>query len=299
MPTVVSEYFIPKNKTSDYLILIVALFLIIGVWTIILIFTIKKDTTLNSDYKAFEICPAGECPTDRFTGQKRCPVNLALPMQYDPITEVCNPANACTSQSTPYAVLSNGATDLSGQCGAGNNNCRCVNFFQTPSYTQVIFNMVNGNFYSQFSEEQQRVNFVQQPSPYVGEGNNVPTLYKDPSTQFYEISPSILYYLSPNPCSNIYADKPEISNEQLLQCINLNPCISGRLAYVPQNSTAYIGFSDNDISGGVPLSCVPNSVENSPNGDNSCQTTSPGSLYAPVFNLNNGRIFCKQTGFNN
>jgi hypothetical protein len=297
MPTVITEYFIPKNKTSDYLILIVAIFLIIGVWTIIMIFTVKKDTTLNSDYKAFEICPIGDCPTDRFTGQKRCPVNLSQPMQYDPISEVCNPANACTDQSTPYAVLSNGATSLSGQCDIA--NCRCVNFFQTPSYTQVLFNMVNGNIYSQFSNENQRVNFVQQPSPYVGEGNNVPMSYQDPTTQFYEISPSLLYYLSPNPCSFLYADNPELQPEQLLQCINLNPCISGRLAYVPTNTTAYIGFSESDITGSVPVACVPNTVENAPEISNSCATTPGNPAYAPVFNLTNGRIYCKQTSYTN
>jgi hypothetical protein len=292
MPTVISEYFIPKNKTSDYLILIVALFLIIGVWTIIMIFTIKKDINLNSNVKAFEVCPIGECPTDRFTGQKRCSQNKAQPMQYDPIIEVCNPANACSNQSTPYAVLSNGATDLSGKCDI--DNCRCVNFFQTPSYTQVLFNMVNGNIYSQFSEEQQRVNFIQQPSPYVGEGNNVPTLYQDPTTQFYEISPSLLYYLSPNPCSNIYADDPEITTKKLLECINLNPCLSGRLAYIPQNSTSYHAFNDSNLNGGVPLSCVPNTVENAPEISNSCQTTTD-TIYAPVFNLSNGRIYCNAT----
>ena len=292
MPTVVSEYFIPKNKTSDYLILIVALFLIIGVWTIIMIFTIKKDTTLNSNVKAFEVCPIGECPTDRFTGQKRCPQNLGQPMQYDPIIEVCNPPNSCSDQSTPYAVSSNGATNLNGICDIP--NCRCVNFFQTPSYTQVLFNMVNGNIYSQFSDEQQRVNFIQQPSPYVGEGNNVPMLYTDPTTQFYEISPSLLYYLAPNPCSNIYADNPEITTKQLLECINLNPCVTGRLAYVPQNSTAYLSFNDSNLTGNVPLSCVPNTVENAPEISNSCQTTG-NTVYAPVFNLSNGRIYCNKT----
>jgi hypothetical protein len=154
--------------------------------------------------------------------------------------------------------------------------------------------MVNGNIYSQFSEEQQRVSFLQQPSPYVGEGNNVPMLYQDPTTQFFEISPSLLYYLSPNPCSNIYADNPEISTKKLLECIKLIPCVTGRLAYVPQNSTVYIGFNDNNLTGGVPLSCVPNTVENSPEISNSCQTTN-GTVYAPVFNLSNGRIYCNPT----
>lgn len=301
MPNLINDYIIPADKTPDYLILIVALFLIIGVWSLIVFFVAKKTPLASniSDVKAYEVCPIGDCPTNRQTGQKRCPKNTAQPIQYNPIIETCNPIGGCTDTSTPYAVQTDGSTDLSGTCDV--DGCRCVNYLQTPSYTQVIFNMTNGNLYSPYSEQQGRIIFTQTPSPYVGEGNNVPQLYQDPQTQFFEIAPSLISYLTPNTCKINFINTPDPGTDQLLECINTNPCLSGRLAYVPTNSSTFTAFGNTDLNGTVPLACVPNSVENPPdavNFPNSCQNSiiSPIQFhYAPVFNSSNGKIFCHKT----
>jgi hypothetical protein len=301
MPTIVNSYFVPKSNTPDQLILAIALFLIIGIWSIILYFSTKNSKFVSdANVKAYEICPLGSCPTDRFTGQKRCPKNPNQPIQYNPILEVCNPINACTNQNTPYAVQTDGSVNVAGTCDK--ESCRCVNFIQSPSYTQVIFNMTNGNLYSSISADLQgRVVFTQTPTIYVGEGNNVSQNYTDYTTQFYEISPSLLGYLNPNPCSVEYSIG-EVGIDTQTNCINLNPCLSGRLAYVPENSSAYQSFDVENLKN-TPLACVPNSVSNPPDPikyPNSCQTDifSPDPYYyAPIFNSSSGRITCYRTPF--
>lgn len=292
MATVVNGYFIPKDKTSEYLILVVVLFLIIGSWAIILYFTTRYNT---SNIKAFETCAIGLCPTNRATGEKRCPVNTAIPLEYDPILEGCNPPKACTDNATPYAVQSDGSTDFNGICDV--EGCRCVNYFSTPSYTQVLFNVGGGDIYNQPPNQQSRIVFSQQATPYAGEGNIVPIRYKDPTVQFPSISPSYLPNIMPNNCSVLFSEIPEPNPTDLLSCINRNPCVVGRMAFVPPNVVAYnniIADSNNLLSGGTPLACVPNTVENAPEPlsyPNSCFTDTI-QLYVPVFNSTTGRINC-------
>ena len=151
----------------------------------------------------------------------------------------------------------------------------------------------------------QNIVLTQTPSPYVGEGNNVPIKYQDPSTQFWQLGVSYLPYMNPNICSDIYASgDPDANQQNILRCINRNPCLSGRLAYIPSNSKAFQEFSVNNLLS-TAVGCVPNSVENPPYGSqneyrNSCQNdlTNPGSknYFAPVFNQNLGRIYCFDTG---
>ena len=297
MSDYIDGYLIQKDKTSEYIILILVIALIVISWSIILYFATKYN---SYNTRAYETCQKTFCPTNRFSGQKRCPENPNIPLQYDPIIEVCNPSNACTDDSTPYAIQSDGSTSLSGICDI--DGCRCVNYFTTPSYTQVLFNMVNGSIFSADPTSQSRTVFQQQVTPYVGEGNNVPIVYTDPTTQFFEISPTFLYIISPTSCTTIFNNTsdadPQPTNLQILQCINSNPCLSGRMAYIPSDTVSFADFDSDDISGGVGLACVPNTVENSPNNDNSCYTQS-GVLYAPVFNSINGKIYCYETNVNN
>lgn len=290
MPSVEDSYIIQSKKTSEYLILVIVIFLLIGTWSIILYFATDYQF---SDIKAYEICERGLCPTNRFTGEKRCPSNENQKLQYDPIFEVCNPSKGCINDATPYAVQSDGSTNLSGVCDI--DDCRCVNTLTSPSYTQVLFTMVNGDLYSQFPQEQNRVIFTQTPNQYVGQGNNIPIPYSDPTTQFFEISPSLLNYLNPSVCADLYADSPEGDGAKtILECVTRNPCVTGIMAYVPKNSKEYSSFTDDNITGGVPLACVSRVVYNSPEGDNTCYKTT-GKYYAPLFNQNTGLVTCYQT----
>jgi len=292
MAVLVQEYFVPEDKTPQYIILAILILLLVGFWAIIFIFS-EKNT--DNNFKAYETCQTGYCPTNKFTGEKRCPTNSSVGLQYDPEYEVCNPSNGCVDVSTPYAVQSDGSTSTSGTCDV--DQCRCVNFLATPSYIEVLFNMENGNLYSTQPETQNRVVLSQQPSQYLGEGNNVPMVFNSTINQFWQIAPSLLSYVVPSPCSDIFANgpiDPEVSIEQYITCINRNPCVAGRMAYLPTNSTSYNNFTAADIKGGYGLGCVPNSVENSPLGDNTCNTTELNYYYAPLFNPSTGSVHCFQ-----
>jgi hypothetical protein len=293
MVQLVREYLIPEDKSTEYFILLFTIFLIILVWSLILAFSAKNTST----FIGYEVCTAGDCPTNRFTGEKRCSNNPNLPLQYDPIFEVCNPPKGCTANSTPYAVLSDGYSAFDGQCDI--SGCRCVNYLTTPSYVEVLFNVQGGSIYSTQPEKQTNLQFSQQASPYVGEGNNVPIIYQDPTTQLWQIAPSQLSYLSPNTCAAMFAVNSELTGGDTLKCINMNPCIAGRLAYVPKNTSAYANFGIGGIQGGVPLACVPNRVDklSSPSNENDCINQSgTGNYYAPVFNTVSGLITCIDSG---
>jgi hypothetical protein len=295
MPTLTRTYLLGKDESSQFIILGIALFLIIGFWTIILFFTVKNPGNVI----AYEKCTVGDCATRVATGEKRCPPTSTLQLEYDPILEVCNPLDSCTSSTTPYAVQLDSSTDFSGECGTNNSGCRCVNYLSTPSYIESIFNMQNGSFYSPNSSQQSRVILVQQSSKYIGEGNNIPMIYEDPSSQFWNIAPDLLTYIWPNPCADIFGNNPEPTAENILKCINRNPCLTGRMAYVPNNSSGFSTFTNSNITGGVGLSCVPNSVNNPPTqtAPNSCENPGGDYYYAPVFNLTDGQIYCFETNY--
>lgn len=294
MAYVVKEYLLPQDKTTEYLILFIALFLIIIIWTGILYesknYTVKSSGT--DGVKALLTCPAGECPTNRYTGEKRCSNNTQISLQYDPIYEVCNPSDSCQAIETPYALLSNGSTSIQGQCDTP--GCSCVTFLTTPSYIEVLFNIQNGSLLSNTPFSQPRLSLAQTPNQYVGEGNNVSMKYKDPATQTWSITTTFLSNLSPNPCSDLYKDgDPDVSDDVNLACIHRNPCVVGRMAYLPSGTDAYQNFSATNLDSTV-VGCVPNSVENPVVAlSNSC---APGPMdttyHAPVFNPSTGRINC-------
>jgi hypothetical protein len=303
MSYVIKQYLLPQDKTTEYLILVIALFLIIIVWAGILY---KSTYFGEGQTKALLTCDPGECPTNIQTGEKRCSQNTSSPLQYDPIYEVCNPRNSCSAFQTPYALLPDGSTDISGQCATNNKGCSCVNTLYTPSFVEVMFNQ-GQNLLNNVPGAQNTFVLNQTVNPYIGEGNNVPMSYTDPSSQFWQIGLPDLPFILPNVCYDLFLNDTVVDVGVSVNCINRNPCMAGRLAYVPQNSTAYSSFNslaNLNPSGGTTnssltstfLACVPNSVENSPSGDNTCNPALGDVFYyAPVFNSGTGRINCIQT----
>lgn len=297
MPYIVNSYLLKEDKTTEYLILFFALFLIILIWAGILY---KSTYFGEGQTKALATCAPGDCPTNRFSGEKRCNKNKSLALPYDPIYEVCNPSNQCTAVETPYAVQSNGSTNLDGNCDV--DGCQCTTKLYTPSFIESIFNLQTGVM--NMTTGVQNMSLTQTPNPYVGEGNNVPINYSNPAVQFWEIGLGNLAFLTPNICSDLFSSSsdPDPTRATAMECINRNPCLSGRLSYIPSNSTAFMGFSYNNLET-TGLGCVPNSVINPPyltKYPNSCQNdfTNPinKNHYAPVFNQNIGKIYCYDTG---
>ena len=335
------NYVIPKDYTTEYIILAIVLILIIGTWVVIFYYsknkpienpTTKNLSNQNSDPSSgmenfynqgpdmgtltvYEACDIGDCPTNVYTGEKRCPQNPSIQLLYNPITEVCNPQYSCSSEATPYAILFDGSTDFGGQCDA-DYTCRCVSSLTTPTYIQSLFTVSNGSIYDNNPQTINTWYLTQTASEVSGQGVNIPIKYNDPNTQFYQLSYSLISYITPSNCDNIITDyiehatsldEPILPGEELpisvgLKCINSNPCIQGALAYTQPytfNSSQpnYTQFDLNNDNKSIPLSCVPDSFENRicVNGtfsscsiwENKCEEEQ-----APVFNYGTGRIHC-------
>lgn len=335
------NYVIPKDYSSEYIILALVLILIIGAWVVIFYYSknkpIQNPSTKNLSNQTsnpgnnmenfynqgpdmgtltvYEACDLGDCPTNVYTGEKRCPQNPSIQLLYNPITEVCNPQYSCTDPATPYAILFDGSTDFGGQCDA-DYTCRCVSTLTTPNYIQSLFTVVNGNILENNPQNYNKWYLTQTASSVSGQGVNIPITFDDPNNNFYQITYSLLTYITPSECDKIINDytssttgsgAPIVPGEELpitigLACINSNPCIQGALAYTQpytfnSSQSNYTQFDLNTDNKNVPLSCVPDSFEN-----RVCVsgTFSSCSAYenrceieqAPVFNYATGRIHC-------
>jgi len=312
--TVEKEYIVPKDKFTEYLVLSISIFLFIIAWIIILYFaqgykeTNRSNTSTKSNSQSgdsgklntsfgnlqanpfYETCPAGECPTNIATGEKRCPVNPLQQMLFDPSYEVCNPVSACTNPRTPYAVLFDQSTDFEGVCNF--SGCRCVNYAASPSFTQVIFQVQGGDLYASNPQLLDKWYLIQIPNTAVGQGNNVGMRYADPNTQFATIAPSVLSKLSPQTtvCQNIYALGPEVTSIDTINCVNSNPCQNGKMAYILGYNQLFTSFDPIENANTTPLGCVPAILDNPIDEMENSLDCFPG--YAPVFNYMNGKIYC-------
>lgn len=312
------NYVIAKDNTTELIILALILIFFVGFWVVIVFYAKDKKTAnpstknLASTYssngknygtiQAYDTCPVGQCPTNIYTGEKRCPANPSLQMLYDPTIEECNPFNSCSGDTTKYGVLFDGSTSLDGSCDPG-VPCRCIDTLYTPSYIQSIFNVTNGSILQSNPQNVDKWYLVQTPTTATGQGSTVPVAYTDPTSQFYQINSGLLNVVQSTVCANLYANQEvgvELSINNTLQCINSNPCLQGSLAYVlPYNNAGQNSYSSttnyssfdliNDFNS-VPLSCVPNIIENSskiPGTFNQCY-----NFQAPVFNFISGQIYC-------
>jgi hypothetical protein len=335
------NYVIPKDYTTEYIILALVLILIIGTWVVIFYYSknkpIQNPTTKNlsnisgdpstdmanfynqgpdiGTLTVYEACALGDCPTNVYTGEKRCPQNPSIQLLYNPITEVCNPQFSCTDPSTPYAILFDGSTDFGGQCDA-DFTCRCTSKLTTPIYIQSLFTVTNGSILENNPQLYNTWYLTQTSSKVSGQGVNIPIAYDDPANNFYQISYSLLTYVTPSACDEIITANintvtgsgaqvlpgEEIPISLGLHCINSNPCIQGAMAYTQpytfnSSQSNYTQFDLNSDFDLIPLSCVPDSFENRvcavgsydacTTWENRCEIEQ-----APVFNYATGRIHC-------
>lgn len=307
------EYIVPKDKFTEYLVLSISIFLFIVAWIVILYFaqnyqqTNRSNTSTKSNSQTpsgnlntsfgnlqsnpdYLPCPPGECPTNATTGEKRCPANSLQQILYDPTSEVCNPVDSCTSARTPYAVLFDQSTDFEGNCNF--SGCRCVNYFSTPSFTQVLFEVQGGDLYSSNPQLLNKWYLTQIPNTSVGQGNNIGMRYSDPNVQFFTISPSVLSKISPQTkiCQSVYALGPEVTSADTINCVNSNPCQNGKMAYILGYNQLFTDFNPVTDANLTPLGCVPSIVDNPIDEKQNSQNCFPG--YAPVFNYMTGTIYC-------
>jgi len=308
------EYIVPKDKFSEYFILGVCIFVIIGLWILILYKArgyneiipgntssksgsassgsgLTAPSNLNSA-QVLEKCPYGECPTSILTGDKRCPVNSLQQMLFDPTYEVCNPADACTSTATPNAILFDQSTAQDGICDTP--RCRCINYLSSASYIQSLFQVNGGSIYTSNPQLLGKWYFTQIPNSAIGQGNNIPIKYSDPQNQFWKISPSLLFYLTPktNECQNAFALGPEARARDVIDCVNSNPCINGKMAYILGYNQFFTSFDYYNDALSTSVACVPAILDNPAPGANGYGNLNCQDGYAPVFNYITGTIYC-------
>jgi hypothetical protein len=248
---------------------------------LILIFCCWIMTLIRSgptSQKAYFECPSSECATNIYNGEKRCPADGVSIILYDPAYEVCNSQYTCENVETPYALWSDGSTNIYGICEP-NNACRCLRQPQCATYTLVMFTMLNGSIYLGDNNDQRFV-FQQNPLSSMAALGTQQVGFTNSNTQFCAIKPYHMNRISPGGCA--FLDNTINHNSYvngIAQCMHdTNPCMLGTIAFVPPNMRDFIDAKTAVINE-FPVACVP--------GPNPCSAQE-----LPAFDSTQGIITC-------
>jgi hypothetical protein len=265
---------IPPNYTSTYLIIGIILFVLL----LFLTWVIWKKYEADEVHQVFLTCPLGQCATNIASGDKRCSDNENV--IYNPEFEVCSEKFFCTNSVLPYALLGDNSTNEFGVCENG-TICKCLKNPQCAIDELVLFTSNNGSIYSNDSEN---MTFSQSTSGSQGSFNSI--IYSNPNVQFCKLQLPFFNRLSPGTCA--FNDEKNITLTEAIKCIRSNPCISGVLAFKPDNPNTFV-FDLNSIYT-VPLTCVVG-ILNPIGLSGECLLTNQ----IPVWNNENGELFCYNT----
>jgi len=213
----------------------ITVFVIFGAYILYLLISTKF-----AGYKVvITKCPSGSCATNLQSGAKICPTNDTDSLVYDPTQYVCNSKYLCDNPATPYAIQSDGSTNISGQCEQG-VACGCLRIARCPNYILSVFTSSNGNPYEGLTGNS-RMSFPQYSS-YVsqsGVSTSVPPIQINNSTTFCYTSASWLAVSSPG-CN--FVSSSTIAYDDIVTCMGMassctgspygNPCLQGTLAFV-------------------------------------------------------------------
>lgn len=241
------------NNTEEVVIPVVILIIFIvffGAMLYLLISsgfqTTSPDNPVSSDKRTSTTfaCGIGQCATNLQSGFKTCPPSNES-ITIDPSQEVCNSPFVCDNLLTPYALQSDGSTDLNGVCEP-NVQCPCLAISQCPEYVLSAFTTSNGNAYQPLPG--QRILFPQ-ISSFVNSNTGVqtdvpPIQFNNPSLTFCAASLSFLPLSSPG-CNFVDASHiNSVSYSDLILCmggsvgcsgLHNNPCLQGVLAILSPN----------------------------------------------------------------
>lgn len=204
------------------------LYIFILVISILIIFFVYIIVVGDFQQQVRIDCSPGQCVTNIYSGIKTCPSNNEDIMSINPSIEVCNSPFVCDNPITPFAVQSDGSTNIDGICPTG-VRCRCVRRQFCAEYVTAYFTAVNGNPYQPISD--QRITFEQIP------------YYNNAAGNFDQTPP-----LSPGDNDFCAVPREWVQQERLYP----SNCLRGVLAYIPQNPST---FSRTDLDT-TPLSCV-------------------------------------------
>jgi len=230
---------IPEDKSPAWIIIIISIVLIILFW-IWMIYIIRTNPPSGGTIIQ---CSPGQCSTNILTGVKDCPVTADDIKSIDPVTQVCNSPFTCESDVTPYALQSDGSTNLDGICEP-NVQCRCLSQPQCAYHVTAYFTAQNGNPFQ--SIQPQRIVFTQTTSGVNANNNFInqpPYALTSATTQFCAIPNE---WLCRTWGSVLDPDTSKPLNE------SLGPCVTGTMAYVPNDPNTFDGTQ----LATTPLSCV-------------------------------------------
>lgn len=241
---------VEPDETADVvlpLIVLIVLIVFLG-WMLYLMIksgfkSTNPDDPVSSDNRVTTsiLCATGQCATNIMSGFKSCP-NEDVAIAVNPAEEVCNSPFVCDNPLTPYALQSDGSTNLNGVCEPG-AQCPCLRVSQCAQYILTVFTTSNGNPYQTLNG--QRITFPQQSS-YVNTSGipttNPPIQYNNPATTFCGV-PLAWLPLS-NPGCNFVNNPNSMTFEELLICMGMingcngvtgSPCLQGVLAVISDN----------------------------------------------------------------
>lgn len=252
-----THYIVEDDNTSDIVIpaIILLVFILFLGWMLYLLITSRfkpSPRSLSSDQAIiaagitgatnFTTCKPGQCATNLQSGAKTCP-SQNISIQINPTSDVCNGRYVCDNPLTPYAVQSDGSSNISGQCEP-NTECACIKAQQCPSYILSIFTSSGGNPYQSLSG--QRLIFPQESTFVSINGtttSNPPIQLSNPTTNFCTAPLSWLPLSTPG-CGFKIANPNSMSYQDLLICTGMvnkcsgiqgNPCLQGTLALISDN----------------------------------------------------------------
>lgn len=234
---------------DDYILGCVILIILV-IFGIYITYTLYKNPDIAKIYLE---CPVGECATNIYNGEKRCPEDSGTIIIYDPSYEVCNSKYTCENSLTPYALLKNGETSDSGKCD-DLEICRCLSKPSCSSNNIVLFSLKNGN--TQIDGNSSRGIFYQIINS--NQGNISSINYTNINTQFCLIKSYHLNRISPNPC--YYKDINNITISDVSSCMLTNPCITGTLAFDPKNIDLF-QLNENTVYT-IPVGCFASEFKN-------------------------------------
>lgn len=245
---------IEPDDTAEVVLPIIILIVIIAFvgWMLYLLVSSRFQSTNSSNRVSSDrristniVCGPGQCGTNIQSGFKTCPVNNNESIIIDPAHFVCNSRFVCDNPLTPFAVNSDGSTNINGICEP-NVECPCLQVSQCPNYVLSVFTTSNGNPYQQLTG--QRITFPQQSSfvSNVGAGltDTPPIQFSNPATTFCAASLAFLPLSNPG-CNFVSgADGNSMTYSDLLLCMGLqngcsgiqgSPCLQGTLAIISDN----------------------------------------------------------------
>lgn len=277
-----------QDETANVILplIILIVFIVFVGWMLYLLISSRfQSTNSNNVNQNIITCAPGQCATDIQSGFKTCPAENAA-ITVNPSQSVCNSRFVCDNRLTPYAVQSDGSTNINGICEP-NTECPCIQVSQCPNYILSVFTTSNGNPYQQLAG--QRITFPQQSTfvSTVGGGttDTPPIQFTNPAVTFCA-APLAWLPLSNPGCNFVRAaDGNSMTYTDLVLCMGMangcsgiqhNPCLQGTLAFISGTPDR---LTQRDITT-TQLACVRG--EPCPCGQ------------VAIFDTNYGNVVCRQ-----